>query len=386
VTAVSGNFFDELGVPMLLGRGFTPDEDRVPGRDAVTVLSYGLWQQLFNGDPHVVGREMWIGNHSFTVVGVTDKSYTGMYQRDIPNESFVPLAMEREVFRIADATRAPIVGSGRRRSKPGCGQMSRWMKRARRCGSLRASWRAPTPATNTNQDIIVQTEFQARVSSGELEAGVLLILNILAVAVLCVACANVAGLLTSRRRCDTASSPSASPSVLGVGVWLPSLLTESLLLAILGGLGGIAVGEAGIRLLQRIDLTTDLIGPPVFVMDNRALGFSHRRGDGQRADVRAGAGVEHHEGGPVVLDARDRSGHAAGDGGPGGAGGTPDGAAGGRSPLMLLTVAAITYQTFAETFGRGPGFRTTNIAKISVDARAAWLRGAHARRSSSTGS
>ena len=92
VTAVSGNFFDELGIPILLGRGFTAEEDRVPGRDAVTVLSYGLWQQLFNGDPHVVGREMWIGNHAFTVVGVTAKSYTGMYQRDIPNESFVPLA------------------------------------------------------------------------------------------------------------------------------------------------------------------------------------------------------------------------------------------------------------------------------------------------------
>jgi len=86
---------------MLLGRGFTPEEDRVPGRDAVAVLSYGLWQSLFNGDPGVVGRPMWIGNHAFTVVGVTDQSYTGMYQRDIPNESFVPLAMEREVFRIA---------------------------------------------------------------------------------------------------------------------------------------------------------------------------------------------------------------------------------------------------------------------------------------------
>ena len=365
VTAVSGNFFDELGVPLLLGRGFTPEEDRVPGRDAVTVLSYGLWQQLFNSDPNVVGRQVSIGNHWFTVVGVTDKSYTGMYARDIPDESFVPLAMEREVFRIAgrdprtDRNLRSATVKARLRPDVSLDEARAEMRII--AGELARTY----PETNRERDIIVQTEFQARVSSGELEAGVLLILDILAVAVLCVACANVAGLLTSRAPLRQRELAVRLAVGAGRGRLVTQLLTESLLLAILGGLGGIAVGEAGIQVLRGIDFPTDLIGPPAFVMDNRALGFS--------VAVAVLSALMFGLGPALSTTRIDLSNSMRGTEAARRRRWTP----GGRSTLtalqvalslMMLAIAALTFQTFAETFGRGPGFRTANMAKISVDA------------------
>jgi len=375
VTAVSGNFFDALGVPLLLGRGFTPEEDRVPGRDAVAVLSYGLWQHLFNGDPDVVGRQVSIGNHWFTVVGVTDKSYTGMYARDIPDESFVPLAMEREVFRIAGrdprTDRVLRTATVKARLRPGVSLDAARAEMRIIAGELARTY----PASNKDRDIIVQTEFQARVSSGQLEAGVLLILDILAVAVLCVACANVAGLLTSRAPLRQRELAVRLAVGAGRGRLVTQLLTESLLLAILGGLGGIAVGEAGIQVLRGIDFPTDLIGPPAFVMDNRALGFSVAVAVVSALMFGLGPALSTTR---IDLSYSMRGTEAAR---------RRRWMPGGRSSLtalqvalslMMLAIAAITYQTFAETFSRGPGFRTTNMAKISVDAAQLGYEGARA--------
>jgi putative ABC transport system permease protein len=375
VTAVSGNFFDELGVPILLGRGFTSGEDRVPGRDAVTVLSYGLWQQLFSGDPDVVGRQMSIGNHVFTVVGVTDKSYTGMYQRDIPDESFVPLAMEREVFRIAGrdprADRMLRTATVKARLRRGVSPDEARSEMRIIAGELARTY----PGTNKGQDILVQTEFQARISSGQLEAGVLLILNILAAAVLCVACANVAGLLTSRAPLRHRELAVRLAVGAGRGRLIAQLFTESVLLAILGGLGGLAVGEAGIRLLRRIEIPTDLIGPPAFVMDNRALGFSVAVAVVSALLFGLGPALSTTR---IDLSYSMRGTEAAM---------RRRWMPGGRSTLtalqvalslMVLTIAAIAYQTFAETFGRGPGFRTTNMAKVSVDAAQIGYEGSRA--------
>ena len=63
---VSGDFFGVLGVRPALGRGFLPDEDRVPGASLVTVLSHAFWQRRLGGDPAVVGREITLNGHAFT--------------------------------------------------------------------------------------------------------------------------------------------------------------------------------------------------------------------------------------------------------------------------------------------------------------------------------
>ena len=75
---VSGNYFDVLGVRLELGRGFLPEEDRVPNRNPVVLISHSLWQRRFSSDPGVVGRSITINNQPLTVVGVAAPQYTGM--------------------------------------------------------------------------------------------------------------------------------------------------------------------------------------------------------------------------------------------------------------------------------------------------------------------
>jgi predicted permease len=87
---VSGNYFQALGVPMELGRGFLPDEDRIDAPQAVAVLGYETWRNRFGADPSMVGREIRIDSIPFTVVGVTSGDFTGTGPE--PHDLWVPLA------------------------------------------------------------------------------------------------------------------------------------------------------------------------------------------------------------------------------------------------------------------------------------------------------
>ena len=75
---VSGDFFTVLGVTPALGRAFLPDEDEVPGRSLVTVLSHNFWQRQLGGDPRIVGQTLTLNGHAFTVVGVAPKGFKGV--------------------------------------------------------------------------------------------------------------------------------------------------------------------------------------------------------------------------------------------------------------------------------------------------------------------
>src|SRR5215467_1618406 len=74
---VSGNFFSALNVQPEFGRAFNSDEDRVPGRDAVIVISQDLWKNEFGADPSVVGRNVRLNGLDFAVIGITSESFTG---------------------------------------------------------------------------------------------------------------------------------------------------------------------------------------------------------------------------------------------------------------------------------------------------------------------
>ena len=75
---VSGNFFSTLQVKPAAGRGFLPEEDTVPGRDAVAVISHAEWQRDFGGAADVVGRAVGINGHIFTIVGVAPEQFAGI--------------------------------------------------------------------------------------------------------------------------------------------------------------------------------------------------------------------------------------------------------------------------------------------------------------------
>ena len=76
---VSGNFFDVLQLRPALGRFFRPDEDQVPGLDAVVVLAHETWADQFASDPAIIGRSIRLGGLDFTVIGVAPASFSGMH-------------------------------------------------------------------------------------------------------------------------------------------------------------------------------------------------------------------------------------------------------------------------------------------------------------------
>src|SRR5689334_11156355 len=89
---VSGNLFHVLGVEPATGRAFRPDEDQAVGRDAVVVLSHGLWVSEFKASPSVVGEKIWLNGVDFTIVGVAPESFTGTDQFVRPT-LYVPFAI-----------------------------------------------------------------------------------------------------------------------------------------------------------------------------------------------------------------------------------------------------------------------------------------------------
>jgi len=99
VTMVNSDFFQLLGVTPAIGRSFLPEEERVPGRDAVAVLSHATWQQEYAADPSVIGRAVYIAGIEFTVVGVAPEGFTGLHPI-VQEAAFVPLAMWPRVISL----------------------------------------------------------------------------------------------------------------------------------------------------------------------------------------------------------------------------------------------------------------------------------------------
>ena len=118
---VNGDFFSTLGVRPVLGRAFTADEDEVPGRNAVVIISYGTWQREFGGRSDVIGRRIRLNAVEFTVVGVVPEWFVGIHPFLQP-ALYVPRMMIREASG-ARRTRSLIGPAGRSeifaRLKPG---------------------------------------------------------------------------------------------------------------------------------------------------------------------------------------------------------------------------------------------------------------------------
>lgn len=268
--AVSGNFFDVLGVTPRLGRAFRADEDRVSGRDAVVVLSYGFWEAL-GPDPAILGRNVRIGGIDFRVIGIAPEAFSGpdRYQRPA---FYVPLAMwprltgDSRTIQARDAWNLRVKG----RLKPG---VSLAQAQAELNGIAKDLERA-YPDTNRNQRLKVRTQFETDVAENPVNAGLVAILTLLAAGVLIIACANVAGLLTSR-------APVRAREIalrMSIGAGRPrlirQLLTEAVLIAGAGGLLGLPVANVAVALLRKVQYPSDTYFVPRIEIDERVLAFS----------------------------------------------------------------------------------------------------------------
>ena len=248
---VSGNYYNGLGVNPILGRAITVDDDQ---RNAapVAVLSYQFWQERFAGNPSIIGQQLNLNQQSFTIIGVTPPAFNGTLQIGYYPDVTIPLGVEPQLrgerSNLGDAPNAGVwwlnvMG----RLKPGASQ-----QQARE--SLSTSFQtsalaAMPPPRKANQPAQIEPKDYPRLmvepgGRGMLDmrkwfAPTIYGLFIVVALVLLIACVNLANLLLARAALR--GSEIKIRLAVGAGRWrlIRQLLTESLLLATLGGAVGV---------------------------------------------------------------------------------------------------------------------------------------------------
>jgi putative ABC transport system permease protein len=258
---VSGNFFEILGVMPLLGRTFTDDEARLGG--AVVVLSYGFWQRRFGGDGAVLGRTLQLDNRSATVIGVMPAYF------QFPDKNaqlWLPLSSDHrwegfQKIRLADAFSALA------RLKPGVSIEEARAEMNVIAGRIAQQY----PATDANLGVRVTPLFD-QIAGAQLRRA-LWILGAAALCALLIACSNIASLLVARgaaRRKELAVR-----AALGAGRFrlLRQLVTENILLSLLGGLAGLLFAHWALRALLAL-VPADLPRADGISINGMALAFA----------------------------------------------------------------------------------------------------------------
>jgi putative ABC transport system permease protein len=253
---ISSGLFEILGVAPQLGRNIRPEEDR-PDNDNVALLSYGLWQRRFGGNPGVVGQTVNINNRARTVIGVMPAGFKFPEVADV----WVPLALDTKMWTRTDHGLYSIA-----RLKPG---VTLEQARGEMIG-VASRIEEQNPVTNEGLSVTV-TPLRTMLV-GDYRQALLILLGVVSF-VLLIACANVANLLLARSA--GRQKEIAIRATLGASRWriIRQLVTESLLLSAVGGVMGLVLAVWGIDLL--------LAAVPIefpfwmkFTLDGRVVGFT----------------------------------------------------------------------------------------------------------------
>jgi predicted permease len=279
---VSGNYFDVLGVRPILGRAFLPEEDRTPGAHPVVVVSHRFWQSRFNSDAGVIGQTVVLNGQRFTVIGVAPAGFDGT-SMPVKVALWMPMMMYRQampgappdLLDNARLTRFDAIG----RLRPGVPMEQ--AQAAIETIHRQMEQTNPPPAdqrSGPNASLLLKL-VHLRGIFGPLRSMAAMPSKLLAgtvLIVLLIACANVANLLLVRsatRRKEIAVRLALGATRLRL---VRQLLTESLLLALLGAGGGLVLAYWLNQLLMAFK--PPFPPPHTFSLDlpldGRALGFT----------------------------------------------------------------------------------------------------------------
>jgi putative ABC transport system permease protein len=358
---VSPDLFPLLGVSAEAGRTFTPEEDLPPGvkGNHVVLLSHHLWQQRFGSDPGIVGRRLILNSRSYTVVGVMPASFAFPIQ-PIPVDLWTTHAVMKET---ADGSTPMTDERGAHyltvigRLKPGVTQAQAQADLSAVAAQLEKQY----PDSNANKGCMLVPAHEDLV--GDIRPALLVLIGAVS-CVLLIACANVANLLLARS--TTRQREMAIRTALGAGRKrvMQQLLTESVLLALLGAVGGvllalwgtdalIALSPADIPRLANARLSIPVLGFTFVVALITGVLFGLA---------------------PAFQSTRAALSESLKEGGRG----TSEGAAHGRMrgalvvaemaiALVLLVGAGLAMQSFLRLAAVNPGFDAQRVLTMSID-------------------
>ncbi|WP_263353083.1 ABC transporter permease [Acidicapsa acidisoli] len=253
---VSGNYYSVLHVKPVLGRSITPADDASPGQSPIAVISYGLWQRSFGGLPSVIGRVIKVNETPLTIVGVNPMGFTGAKSTLQSPDIFMPVSMQPLVYPRGD--HASLLDSSRDwwlnimgRAKPGVPDAT---AQAALDGQLNAIVRATMPVRPIEDVPRMDLRDGSRglFNQERQFAKPMTVLLVMVGFVLLLACANIANLMLARGSQRQREMSVRMAMGAGRARIARQMLVESLLLASLGGVGGLALGYLGSNLIARL--------------------------------------------------------------------------------------------------------------------------------------
>ncbi len=237
---VSANYFEAIGVHPILGRGFLPGEDEGSSAHPVTVISYQLWQGRFKGDPQIIGKPQRLNGVTHTIVGVAPQGFYGTFV-GWAMQFWVPASMEGIFedggYKLEDRNARWIESYAR--MKPGVTTQQAQQEISAVADRLEHDY----PLTNRGRSVQLWPLWETPFNNAGTLLPTLGIMLAVVACVLLIACANVGNLLLVRSFARRHEMSVRAALGAGRGRLLKQLLTEGLMLSLLGACGGLIVAH-----------------------------------------------------------------------------------------------------------------------------------------------